>query len=150
VRIPDKPPVGHLIAYEYLWSSQNDSREDGAKTYPAAVVMARDDLAPVPLAYVLGVSHKPPKESERALEVPAKLKRHLGLDDKPTWIYTDQINVFSWPGPDLRPAEALSTTPGVRGGCIIGPLPTDWFESVKAHLAESHRLKMVDPVRRSV
>jgi len=149
MRIPSKPPVGHLVAYEYLWLSQSGSREDGAKVYPAAIVMARDDAGPVPLAYALGVSHKPPEKGERALEVPPKLKRHLGLDDEPSWIYTDQLNVFAWPGPDLRPAEWLSSLPGAKGGCIIAALPADWFQEVKDHLAESYRLKMVKPIPRT-
>ena len=33
-------------------------------------------------------------------EVPRKLKRHLGLDEEPYWICTDQINEFTWPGPE--------------------------------------------------
>jgi hypothetical protein len=112
--------------------------------------MARDDAGPVPLAYVLGISHKPPMAGERAMEVPLKLKRHLGMDDRPTWIYTDQINVFAWPGPDLRPAEQLSSIPSARGGCIIGALPIDWFESLKLHLQESHRLKKINPIKRTM
>ena len=150
MKIPLKPPVGHLIAYEYLWASQHQTRDDGAKTYPAAIVMTRDDLAPFPLAYVLGISHKPPRADERALEVLSKLKRHLGMDDQPTWIYTDQINIFAWPGPDLRLAENLSSIPSARGNCVIGALPTDWFERLKSHLQESYRLKMVNPIKRTV
>jgi hypothetical protein len=149
LKIPAKPPVGHLIAYAYLWQSQSNTREDGSKTYPTAVVMAREDIGSVPLAYVLGISHKPPMAEERALEVPPKLKRYLGMDAKPTWIYTDQLNVFAWPGPDLRLAEEISRLPTARGGCVIGALPTDWFEQVKAHLAESHRLKAVKAVNRT-
>jgi hypothetical protein len=30
--IPDEPPIGHLVAYEYLWLSQQDARADGAKS----------------------------------------------------------------------------------------------------------------------
>ncbi|TKB07366.1 MAG: plasmid maintenance toxin (PemK-like) [Mesorhizobium sp.] len=105
MKIPVVPPVGHVIAYEYLWRSKVGQREDGEKTYPVAVVLARHDVGPTPVAYVVGISHTPPREGRRALEVPLKLKRHIGLDDQPSWIYTDQINVFAWPGPDVRPAE---------------------------------------------
>ena len=34
--IPDEPPIGNLVAYEYLWLSQENTREDGAKVYPVA------------------------------------------------------------------------------------------------------------------
>ena len=31
MHIPDEPPIGNLVAYEYLWLSQESMREDGAK-----------------------------------------------------------------------------------------------------------------------
>ena len=147
--IPPKPPVGHLISYEYLWNSQADKTDEGRTAYPAAIVMARDDVGPAPIAYALGVSHSEPREGDRAIQVPPKLKRYLGLDDEPSWIYTDQLNVFVWPGPDLRPGEWLSTRPSASGTCVISPLPADWFEEVKEHLAESYRLRMVKTVKRN-
>lgn len=150
MKIPDHPPVGHAIAYEYLWGSQVSTREDGAKTYPAAVVLARNDIGPTPTAYVLGSSHTPPRLDRRALEVPPKLKRHLGLDDEPSWIYTDEVNVFSWPGPDVRPAEYLSDLPQARETCVIGALPRDWFKQVQEHLAESHRLGLARAIPRTL
>src|SRR5438445_5204643 len=67
------------------------------------------------LAYVAAISHKPPTAAERAIEVPRKLKRHLGLDEDPSWIYTDQVNEFIWPGPDLQAADRLSNLPGHGG-----------------------------------
>lgn len=149
MKIPAVPPVGHVIAYEYLWRSKVGQREDGEKTYPVAVVLARHDVGPTPVAYVLGISHTPPREGRRALEVPLKLKRHLGLDDKPSWIYTDEINVFAWPGPDVRPAEHLSQSPVARGTCVIGALPGDWFKQVTSDLAESHRMGLAKTIRRT-
>ena len=148
MRIPAKPPVGHLIAYEYLWFSQAETRGDGARAYPTAVIMARDDWGPISIAYALAISHSPPRKADRALPVPPKLKRHLGLDSEPSWIYTDQINVFGWPGPDLRPADQLSTLPAARDACTIGALPRDWFEQVKQHLEESLKLGLVKLVPR--
>lgn len=149
MKIPAVPPVGSVIAYEYLWRSKAGVRNDGEKTYPAAVVLARDDLGPTPVVYVLGISHAAPKASQRALQLPAKLKRHLGLDAAPSWIYTDEFNVFAWPGPDLRLADQLSSLPQASGTCVIGTLPGDWFMEVKRHLAESHRLGLARTVRRS-
>ncbi len=137
MRVPAKPPVGHVIAYEYLWRSQAGSREDGAKVYPCAIVMAVQLEAQHPITYVLGISHTPPRAGRRAVEVPLKLKRYLGLDDAPAWVYTDELNVFGWPGPDLRPAEYLSDRPGAEGSCVIAQLPVDWFEMLKRELAEA-------------
>lgn len=76
--LPDEPPIGNLVAHEYLWLSQQDAREDGAKVYPVALIFAKKIIASVTLAYAVGMSHKPPDVSEKAIEVPRKLKRHLG------------------------------------------------------------------------
>ncbi|OEO30292.1 hypothetical protein VW23_022120 [Devosia insulae DS-56] len=70
MKIPAVPPVGFVLAYEYLWSSQAAAREDGMKTYPAAIILSRDIGAATPVAYVVGISHKAPTEGERAIEVP--------------------------------------------------------------------------------
>jgi hypothetical protein len=150
LKIPPVPPIGHVVAYEYLWASQAGEREDGRKTYPAALVLARRLDGDVMLAYAIGISHKAPTGTERAVEVSRKLARHLGLDGNPCWIYTDQLNVFAWPGPDLRPAEYLSTRPDAKNSCVIGPLPSDWFRMVIDHLAESRRLGLLATQKRTV
>lgn len=115
--------MGHVISYEYLWKSGAGETKDGRAAYPAAVILARDDLGPSPVAYVLGISHSPPRQDDRAMPVPPKLKRYLGLDDAPSWIYTDQLNVFVWPGPDLRPGEWLRTAPLRRVHVSYLPFP---------------------------
>ena len=102
-----------------------------------------------PITYVLGISHTPPRTGRRALQVPLKLKRHLGLDEDPAWVYTDELNVFAWPGPDIRPAHYLSKRPGARGDCVIGQLPSDWFEKLKSEVAESSRLRKLSIEKRS-
>jgi hypothetical protein len=88
MHVPDEPPIGNLVAYEYLWLSQENTRHDGAKAYPVALISAKKIIASVTLAYAVGMSHKPPHASEKAIEVPKKLKRHLGLDEDRSWIYT--------------------------------------------------------------
>lgn len=149
MKIPPEPPVGHVIAYEYLWASQADSREDGRKTYPAAIILSQQNAGPAPITYALGISHTPPIPGRRALQVPPKLKRWLGLDTESSWIYTDEINIFVWPGPDLCPADRLSHLPQAKGTCVIGPLPDDWFRTVLDHVAESYELQKMHAVKRS-
>lgn len=151
MRIPPAPPVGHVVAYEYLWSSKADRREDGEKVYPTALILAKSMEFGSPLVYALGISHKPPNPTERALEVPRKMARWLGLDDRPQWLYTNELNIFVWPGPDLRPATWISSRKLQHGSCVLGPLPQDWFEEVKRDFLESARLqrlkvtKQLDP-----
>jgi hypothetical protein len=33
-----------------------------------------------------------------AVEIPLPVKRHLGLDDNPSWIVVAEGNEFLWPG----------------------------------------------------
>ncbi|UVC09971.1 growth inhibitor PemK [Rhizobium sp. TH2] len=149
MKIPAEPPVGHLVAYEYLWSSKAGVQDHGEKTYPAAIILAREGLGSATITYSLGISHSPPRPGQRALPVPPKLKRWLGLDALPSWIYPDQINIFVWPGPDLQPADRLSNRPDARDSCVIGALPDDWFKLVLDDVAESYRLKLVTPIKRN-
>lgn len=114
-----------------------------------ALIFARKIIANVTMAYAVGMSHKAPNSSEKAVEVPTKLKRHLGLDEDPSWIYTDQLNEFAWAGPDLRPAERLSKLPSARNSCVIGALPTRWFDLIKQDVIDNIRRKRTHIIRRT-
>lgn len=149
MRVPAKPPVGHVVAYEYLWSSQTGKREDGAKVYPCSVVMADSTAGGQSIAYLLGISHSPPHAGERALQLPPQLKKRLGLDPEPAWIYLDQINVFVWPGPDLRPGSHISKRPGAADTCDIGALPDDWFAMLQREVVEGYRQKRMTLIKRT-
>lgn len=69
-----EPRAGMVIRYAYLWS---------------------DEAVPV--------THARPRDPEVAIELPARVKTALGLDAEPSWIMLDEMNVFDWPGYDLRP-----------------------------------------------
>lgn len=56
-----------------------------------------------PTVAVVPITHTPPADPERAIEIPQGVKRHLGLDTDRSWIVLDDFNVFRWPGFDLRP-----------------------------------------------
>ncbi|HEY0802922.1 MAG TPA: hypothetical protein VGD54_18950 [Steroidobacteraceae bacterium] len=51
---------------------------------------------------VLPITHSPPANSASAVEIPAAVKRHLGLDDSRSWVVVAEGNEFEWPGYDLR------------------------------------------------
>ena len=52
---------------------------------------------------VVPITHSKPAPERNAVELPLKVRRHLGLDDEPSWVITDEVNRFIWPGYDLRP-----------------------------------------------
>ena len=98
-----KPEPGLVIRYSYLWLSEHRAgREEGIKDRPCAIVLAARDHDDQAQALVVPVTHTPPAALAEALELPAAIKHHLGLDTERSWIVLSESNLFEWPGPDLR------------------------------------------------
>lgn len=53
---------------------------------------------------VAPVTHSRPERPEDGIEMPTSVKRHLGLDSEHSWIILTELNRFTWPGYDVRPA----------------------------------------------
>ena len=82
----------------------------------------------------VGRYHSPPSAAADAVEIPIVIKKHLGLDDERSWIVVTELNLFSWPGPDLRPtgAAGLDTV-------LYGYLPSGFFRLVRDRLTANIR-----------
>ncbi len=97
------PEVGLVIAYSYLWRRERLAGQDeGLKDRPSVTVLAverQEDGATV--VTVLPITHSPPTRPG-AVEIPAPIKRHLGLDENRSWVVVSEGNEFLWPGYDLR------------------------------------------------
>jgi hypothetical protein len=62
----------------------------------------------------------------------------LGLDEEKSWIVTDEVNEFAWPGFGLQPNAA--------GQMAYGVLPNRFFQRVKQSVIDclkAHRLARV-------
>lgn len=98
------PEAGLVIAYAYLWRREHQGGQDeGRKDRPGVVVLAverEQDGATV--VTVLPITHSAPTSLGDAVEMPAPVKRHLGLDDARSWVVVAEGNEFLWPGYDLR------------------------------------------------
>ena len=132
-----KPVPGLVIRYSYLWSREHvQGLEEGLKDRPCAVVAAiRSEKNGETRALVLPVTHRPPVRSGDAIEIPAAVKRRLGLDDAPSWVALTEWNEFLWPGPDLRPVPGK----GDRRAAY-GMLPPRLFDDIRqAFLAVAAR-----------
>ena len=88
------------------------------------VVVARVARGEHTELFVAPVTHSPPG-SDEGVELPAPVKRHLGLDDERSWVITTELNRFIWPGPDVRLA------PG-SGDPFYGAIPARLFERVRS------------------
>ncbi len=97
------PEIGLVIRYSYLWRREHrEGREEGTKDRPCAIVLAARDHDDHTQVLVVPVTHSPPANLAEAVELPAAVKQHLGLDAGRSWVVLSESNLFEWPGPDLR------------------------------------------------
>ncbi len=127
------PSPGLVIRYAYLWRSDVErGRTEGVKDRPCAVVLATVREADGRLTVVVApITHAPPVDPARAIELPIATKARLGLDDARSWIVTDDLNVFVWPGPDLRPIDPRRPERGVAYGHLPRKLTIALIEAVR-------------------
>ena len=136
--LPDPEP-GLVIRYSYLWlSDHRRGLEEGDKDRPCAIVLVTRRDGGDANTLVVPVTHHHPEDIDAAVEIPAAVKRHLGLDAERSWIVVSEGNLFIWPGPDLRRV-------GNRQGTFTyGFLPPRLFAEVKRrYLAFASRANMV-------
>jgi hypothetical protein len=138
------PEPGLVISYSFLWSDEAAAgHAEGRKHRPCAIVLAMAPDAGVPdgkRVVVLPITHTLPMDADAAIELPHRVKRHLGLDDAPSWVVLDELNVFVWPGFDLR------HLPGKPGQYAYGYLPPRFFDQLRDSLRErraQRRLRVV-------
>jgi len=123
MNIPE-PRAGMVISYSYLWEREaRRGQEEGVKYRPCAIVLATDAADGKKRVQILPVTHSPPSENEAAIEIPAVIKRHLKLDDHPSWILLGEYNQFLWPGYDLGEV-------GSSHSPVYGFLPQKFFQFV--------------------
>ncbi|BCA60450.1 type II toxin-antitoxin system PemK/MazF family toxin [Sphingomonas sp. HMP6] len=93
-----------------MWAREAERGQDeGLKDRPAVVVIARIVRETQTEITVAPVTHSMPNDPQAAVEIPAKVKRQLGLDQERSWIVTSELNRFVWPGPDIRVAPGRDT-----------------------------------------
>ena len=99
-----KPVPGLVIRYSYLRCSEYcQGRDQGQKDRPCAIIAAiRADEDGDTRVLVLPVTHSPPEHPDLAIEIPAKVKQRLKLDEARSCVALSEWNEFVWPGPDLR------------------------------------------------
>jgi hypothetical protein len=78
-----KPEPGLVIRYSYLWSREYlEGRQEGVKDRPCAIILGMRDQDVDIITLFVPVTQR----GEDALELPAILKRQLGLDDARSWV----------------------------------------------------------------
>ena len=130
------PEPGLVINYAYLWHHEHlAGHEEGRKDRPSVIVLCVDEPeAGITVVTVLPVTHAPPQIEGEGIELPAAIKRHLGLDDQPSWVMVSEGNEFVWPGYDLRKRRRY-------GSYSYGLLPPRFFERIVKAFVEWHRTR---------
>ena len=120
------PQPGLVISYSYLWSDEAaEGRVEGRKDRPCAIVIALEALGDRSRTVaVVPITHSAPPDPNVAVEIPLRVKEHLGLDGERSWIMLNEMNVFRWPGFDLRPIARDENR------VDYGFLPPRFFDSV--------------------
>ncbi len=92
------------------------------------------------MALLAPITHSEPRPEDKAIEIPPKVKAHLGLDEQRPWIILSEVNETGWPGYNLRPNAA--------GEYVYGFLPLKLFARVKSTLLEALELRLLKRVPR--
>lgn len=106
------PQLGLVLSYSYLWHHEHRAgREEGVKNRPCVIgfALVHSDRFDT-IVRVAPVTHSQPEDPAAAFELPAAVKRHLGLDAERSWVVLDEVNEFGWPGFDLRPVPRAPDT----------------------------------------
>src|SRR5258708_658972 len=93
------PEAGLVISYAYLRRHELQAGQDeGSKDRPGVIVLAvTREADDVTIVTVLPITHRAPADPASAIEIPAAVKRHLGLDDSRSWIVVFEGNEFFCP-----------------------------------------------------
>lgn len=141
------PRPGLVLRYDFLWKEDRDAgREDGTKDRPCAVVLVSVALADDSRKVLLcPITHSPVSPGETGLPIPPAVARHLGLDDRPSWIKTHQVNVITWQNGRI-PAGIVPARPGVWA---FGQLPDSLGRAMFAQVLENSRKRSLGQVART-
>ena len=136
---PD-PVVGLVVKYDYLWARQaREGQVEGDKERPCAVVIALPGNEKGMQALVAPITHSPPRSPFSAIEIPEKVRKRLGLDDRKSWIVLTETNRVQWRDEGIRPAS--------KNQWAYGSLPPRMIKQMLGNirtLAKARRLQTVD------
>ena len=127
-----EPRPGLVVRYDYLWAREAAAGRDQGKERPACLVAATDADVRPRVVVLLPITHSPPTGDTIGIEIPARIRVALGLDDAPSWVIVSEHNVDEWPNGGLAPL------PGRSSVFSYGFIPPGLFAAVKASFLKLH------------
>lgn len=136
------PRPGLVIRFNYLWQREHTAgREHARYPRPCAIVLATRRAADgLLMVLVAPITHSAPLADTDAIELPPKVKQHLGLDDARSWVITDEVNEFAWPGFDLAP--------DAKGEVAYGLLPSRLYDKMRDRILRQVQARRLGRVSR--
>ncbi len=138
------PEPGLVLSYSYLWKHQaRAGSEEGVKDRPCAVTLVVEETNTEATVWVAPITHTDPDNDEISIEIPPRVKAHLGLDEGRSWVILNEVNIFIWPGPDLRPV------PGDKAIFDYGYLPPKLYDEIREKMVALYKSRHLRPVKRT-
>lgn len=137
-----EPSPGLVVRYDYLWSREATAGGMHGKDRPACLVAATDNRTHPRFVVLLPITHSAPAGETVAVEIPARVRRAIGLDEEPSWVVVSEFNVDEWPNPGLSPL------PGKPDTFAYGFLPPGLFADIRAQFLKLARSASSKSVRR--
>jgi hypothetical protein len=91
---------------------------------------------------LLPITYTPPNGHMIGIEIPAKVKQAIGLDEAQSWVIVSEHNIDEWPNAGL---SSIPGTPDVFG---YGFIPPGLFAQIKARFLDLARRNKSGAVRR--
>ena len=137
--IGDPPAVGTVIRYAYLWHWQHAAgRDEGEKDRPCAVVASVVQQNGRTMVRVFPITTKQPAPQDHAVELTPEARARLQLEGGRSWVVASESNLFTWPGPDLRPVPARHDRTVIHGVLSAGTLRQLAAAFAACHAAGAH------------
>lgn len=137
-----EPKPGLVIRYDYVWTYEAAAGREQGKERPACLIAAMDSGASPRFVVILPVTHTRPGKDTVGVEIPAKVRDALGLDDAPSWIIVSEHNVDEWSNGGIVPL------PGRPGIFSYGFIPPGLFARVRTRFLELYEKGRAGGVRR--
>jgi len=138
---PDPKP-GLVVRYDYLWTHEAAAGREQGKDRPTCLVAASDSQAEPRFVVLLPITHTQPAGDTLGVEIPAKVKKAIGLDDARSWVIVSEHNIDEWPN------GGLSSLPGKPDVFSYGFIPPGLFAQIKAAFLALARQNKSGAVRR--
>jgi len=120
-----EPKPGFAVRYDYLWAHEAAAGRDLGKDRPTCLVAASDSQTKPRFVVLLPITHTPRDGETVGIEIPAKVKQAIGLDDARSWVIVSEHNIDEWPNAGLSPV------PGKQGVFGYGFIPPGLLAQIK-------------------